>query len=210
MNSHLAGLLFIVAGYLIGSVSFGLIIGRVVKGIDIREYGSGSTGATNVMRTCGVFWGITALVLDMMKAAVPIAFAVHVYSTPLYVHPFIGISAILGHVRPIFTGFHGGKGIASGWASLIVLSPWSGLAAIMFAAPVMGATRYVSLGSMVGSTAGAWTLIILSMFGYCPSNYSIFGLVGWLATIYLHKENIKRLIEGTEHKMGQQEIDISK
>ena len=210
MNPHLVGFLFIVAGYLIGSISFGLIIGKIIKGIDIREYGSGSTGATNVLRTCGVFWGLMALVLDMMKAAVPVALAVHMYNTPSYVHPFIGLSAILGHVKPIFTGFQGGKGIASGWASLIILSPWSGLTAILFAGPIMWATRYVSLGSMVGSTVGAWTLIVFSIFDYCPGYYSIFGFVGWITTIYLHKENIKRLIEGTERKMGQREANIKK
>ena len=210
MNSHLIGLLFIFAGYLIGSISFGLIIGRVVKRIDIRDYGSGSTGATNVLRTCGFFWGAAALLLDMLKAAVPVALAVYMYGTPTWCHPFIGLASILGHVRPIFTGFHGGKGMASGWASLTVLSPWAGLAAIICATPIMGATRYVSLGSMVGSTVGAWTIIGFSLSGYCPINYSIFGIGGWLTTIYLHKGNIQRLIKGTERKMGQQETTISK
>ena len=141
----IAGIIFVVLAYLVGSISFGLLIGKLIKGIDIRNFGSGSTGATNVARVCGPIWGIIALILDMGKAAIPVALTVYILETPDWSHSLTGLSAIAGHIWPLFTNFKGGKGIASGWAALIVLSPWAGVAATLAAAPVIGITRYLSL-----------------------------------------------------------------
>ena len=204
MNIYLTGTAFIIFGYLLGSVSFGLIIARIVKGIDIRQFASGSTGATNVMRACGWPWGILAMALDMFKAAVPlfIVLYIHDFGIPIWTHPMIGLSAILGHIWPIFTNFLGGKGIASGWSALIVLSPLSGLIVCFCSFPFMILTRYVSLGSIIGSLSGGLTLTVLSILGFCDPSYCVFGIGGSALTIWKHRDNINRLLNGTERKVG--------
>jgi len=207
----IAGIIFVVLAYLVGSISFGLLIGKLIKGIDIRNFGSGSTGATNVARVCGPIWGIIALILDMGKAAIPVALTVYILETPDWSHSLTGLSAIAGHIWPLFTNFKGGKGIASGWAALIVLSPWAGVAATLAAAPVIGITRYVSLGSIVGSVVGGVSITVLAILNNLetegvpniPFVYSAYGLIGGAITVLLHKDNVKRLIKGNESKLGQ-------
>ena len=207
----IAGIIFVVLAYLVGSISFGLLIGKLIKGIDIRNFGSGSTGATNVARVCGPIWGIIALILDMGKAAIPVALTVYILETPDWSHSLTGLSAIAGHIWPLFTNFKGGKGIASGWAALIVLSPWAGVAATLAAAPVIGITRYVSLGSIVGSVVGGLSITVLAILNNLetegvpniPFVYSAYGLIGGAITVLLHKDNVKRLIKGHESKLGQ-------
>ena len=207
----IAGIIFVVLAYLVGSISFGLLIGKLIKGIDIRNFGSGSTGATNVARVCGPIWGIIALILDMGKAAIPVALTVYILETPDWSHSLTGLSAIAGHIWPLFTNFKGGKGIASGWAALIVLSPWAGVAATLAAAPVIGITRYVSLGSIVGSVVGGLSITVLAIVNNLetegvpniPFVYSAYGLIGGAITVLLHKDNVKRLIKGNESKLGQ-------
>ena len=207
----IAGIIFVVLAYLVGSISFGLLIGKLIKGIDIRNFGSGSTGATNVARVCGPIWGIIALILDMGKAAIPVALTVYILETPDWSHSLTGLSAIAGHIWPLFTNFKGGKGIASGWAALIVLSPWAGVAATLAAAPVIGITWYVSLGSIVGSVVGGLSITVLAILNNLetegvpniPFVYSAYGLIGGAITVLLHKDNVKRLIKGNESKLGQ-------
>ena len=207
----IAGIIFVVLAYLVGSISFGLLIGKLIKGIDIRNFGSGSTGATNVARVCGPIWGIIALILDMGKAAIPVALTVYILETPDWSHSLTGLSAIAGHIWPLFTNFKGGKGIAAGWAALIVLSPWAGVAATLAAAPVIGITRYVSLGSIVGSVVGGLSITVLAILNNLetdgvpniPFVYSAYGLIGGAITVLLHKDNVKRLIKGNESKLGQ-------
>ena len=207
----IAGIIFVVLAYLVGSISFGLLIGKLIKGIDIRNFGSGSTGATNVARVCGPIWGIIALILDMGKAAIPVALTVYILETPDWSHSLTGLSAIAGHIWPLFTNFKGGKGSASGWAALIVLSPWAGVAATLAAAPVIGITRYVSLGSIVGSVVGGLSITVLAILNNLetdgvpniPFVYSAYGLIGGAITVLLHKDNVKRLIKGNESKLGQ-------
>ena len=204
MIIYLGGITLVIFSYLLGSISFGLIITRMVKGIDIRQYASGSTGATNVMRACGWRWGILAFALDMFKAALPLLVVIYIYDfgIPSWVHPIMGLAAIFGHIWPVFTNFHGGKGIASGWSALIVLSPWSGLVACVLSFPFMIFTRYVSLGSVIGSLSGCIAITTLSILGHIETSYCAFGLVGSALTILKHKDNMIRLLNGTERKVG--------
>ena len=215
MGSQMIAIVFILTGYLVGSISFGLIIGKAVKKIDIRQYGSGSTGATNVARTCGPMYGAIVLLLDMAKATLPLVFAVHIIDTPIWSHPLIGLSAIVGHVWPLYTRFRGGKGIAPGWAALTILCPWSGLLATLTGVPLIIIFRYVSLGSICGSILGTTSLVIfcfvspLPLIDSVPYTYSIFGVLGSIITVALHRQNILRLINGKEKKIGQRSEDIS-
>jgi len=199
--------LIISASYLIGSIPFGLLIGKTVKGVDIREYGSGSTGATNLLRVCGTVYGVTALLLDMAKAIVPMLIVVYVIEIDSLIHALAGIAIICGHSWPIYINFKGGKGIASGWATLFILSPLSGLIATAIGLPIIAFTRFVSLGSISGSTAGCVSLMFLSIHNFdnvpkLPIYYFFYALIGWVITISLHKQNISRLMKGTESKIG--------
>ena len=206
----LLSLVFIVLAYLIGSISFGFLIGKFVRGIDIRKIGSGSTGATNVARTCGIYWGSAALILDIGKAAIPLFIAIQL-ELPTWSHPIIGLSSIFGHIWPIFNNFKGGKGIASGWAALTVLSPICGLLCLVISIPIIATTRLVSLGSVIGSLLGGIFLTSLSIYEYNPISfitplepiYSIFGIIGAIITIILHRKNMSRLLNGQERKLGE-------
>ena len=206
-TSLLAAVLIICSAYLVGSVPFGLLMGKIIKGIDIRDYGSGSTGATNLMRTCGARLGVSALLLDMGKSIIPMVIVIYVLDVDNWVHASTGIAVICGHSWPIYIKFKGGKGIASGWAALFILSPISGLIATAAGLPIIAITRYVSLGSIAGSTVGCASLVFLSLHGFdniikLPSSYFFYALVGWIVTISLHKQNMNRLIKGTESKIG--------
>ena len=203
-------LVFIILTYLIGSIPFGFLIGKLIKKIDIRKIGSGGTGATNVARTCGVSWGIIVLILDISKSAIPLFIAMQLEMAP-WIHPLIGLASIIGHIWPIFNNFQGGKGIASGWAALTILSPLCGAICLIISIPIIAITRFVSLGSIVGAIIGSILLTTLSILKYNPvdfinpiePSYAIFGIIGGALTIVLHRKNINRLLNGKERKLGE-------
>ena len=155
MNDPWSWIVAIPVAYVLGSLPFGVIIGRLFSRVDVTEVGSGSIGATNVMRISGVKAGALALLLDGAKGAVAIAVAKIVAdgSSP-ELEATAGLIAIVGHNWSVFIGFKGGKGVTTGWAALGVMSPWASLATLA-GAPVAGFTRWVSLGSIVGATTGA-------------------------------------------------------
>jgi glycerol-3-phosphate acyltransferase PlsY len=194
----------LVAAYLLGSVPFGVIISRFVTGVDVRSVGSGSTGATNVMRASGTKAGVAALLLDGGKGAGAVVIAkLLTDGQPYLVEALAGILVIVGHNWPVFTGFKGGKGVAAGWAALIVISPWASLAATI-ALPVVGVTRYVSLGSIVGTLAGLIFLIVqITAFDYGGPGYFIYIAIGGPLVVWRHSANIKRLLKGEENKLGK-------
>ena len=192
----------ITIGYALGAVPFGLLIGKVFKGVDIREYGSGKTGTTNVLRTVGVKAGLAVLVLDMGKGAAAVFVARFVFDIP---GPEVaaGLATLVGHNWPVSTGFRGGRGTAPGLGTLYVLSPYSGIAATVLGVPVMILSRYVSLGSMTGAATGLVALIILSLLGIHPVEYVAYGVLGGSLVLWRHRDNIVRIIRGQERKIGQ-------
>ena len=196
---------FVLVGYLIGSIPFGLIAARLASGVDVRDFGSGKTGMTNVIRTSGKKVGALVLVLDMSKAVVAIALARYAFGAEPGVHAAAGIAALLGHNFPVFAGFRGGRGIATGWGGLFIFTPWSGLIATAVGIPLIAMTRYVSLGSMVGATAGAVSLIVFAAVGLVATEYMWYGIVGAPLVLLRHYDNILRLIKGTERKFGSSE-----
>jgi glycerol-3-phosphate acyltransferase PlsY len=193
---------FALVGYLLGSVPFGLIVGRVSRGTDVREYGSGKTGMTNVMRTHGRRAGVLVLLLDMGKSAAAIGLA-KAFSDPAGVHVAAGLAAIFGHNWPVFVGFRGGRGTSPGWGGLIVLSPVAGAVAGVTGALGVALTRYMSVASIAGAALGSATLISLSVAGSEPAAYAWYGAVGTLLILALLRDNIQRLINGEERKLGQ-------
>ena len=193
-------LIFIALGYLLGSVPFGLITGRLAKGIDIRSHGSGSTGMTNVWRTVGVPAAIIVLVLDMAKSILAVVIAM-IFSGVPTIEMAAALSVLAGHNWPIFSRFRGGKGIASGWAGLFVLSPVAGLIGGVVGISTIAIWRYASLGSLLGTASGAASLIILVVLDYSPTVYSLYSTVAVPLIVFRHRDNIARLVKGKERKL---------
>ena len=192
----------VAAGYLLGSLPFGVIAGRVFGGVDVRDYGSGSAGSTNVLRTVGVKIAVPVLFLDMGKTVLAVVIA-RLFSDSPGVEAAAALAAVVGHNWPVFIGFKGGKGIAPGWGGLLILSPVSGLVAGAVGLPVVAIWRYVSLGSILGTGVGAVTLIALSLADIVPLAFAWYGIIAAPLVVFQHRENIQRLIRSEERKLGE-------
>ena len=186
--------LVIAASYLIGSIPTGYIIVKLFTGQDIRTIGSGSTGATNVKRVMGKKWFFIVMLLDAFKGALPVVLTA--CFMPAF-HVIAAICVILGHSKSVFLNFTGGKSVASGVGTLFALSWQAGLTIAVIWSIVTWLSRYVSLGSIV---AIALSPIIMWFFNARPA-YIIYALIAAVYVIYLHRENIKRLRQGTENKV---------
>ena len=192
----------ILAGYLIGAVPFGLIIGRVFKGIDVRNYGSGKTGATNTLRTLGPGASGIVLLLDAGKGCAAVYLAHLTLNSPA-VEAGAAVSAMVGHDWPVYVGFKGGRGVAVGLGSCLALVPLSGASAVLTTALVVAATRYVSLGSLLGAVAAAATIICYVALGRAPADYLAFVILGFTLIIFQHRDNLVRLAGGRERRIGE-------
>ena len=195
-------LVMIPISYLLGSIPTGLIIVRLFKRVDVRDYGSGKTGMTNVLRTLGVPAAAVVLLLDMGKAILSIAIARYFFDSP-GAETASALAVLIGHNWPVFVGFRGGRGTATGLGDLFILSPIAGLVAVVVGVPAIAATRYVSLGSIVGTLSGAVSLIVLASLGFSALEYIAYAAIGATIIIGLHRDNIKRLFAGEERKLGQ-------
>jgi glycerol-3-phosphate acyltransferase PlsY len=194
-------LIFIPVGYLIGALPFGVIATWLVKRVDVRDYGSGATGMTNVIRTAGVKAGAAVLLLDMGKAVLAVALAIIFTDSP-GVEAATGIAALVGHIWPIYTKLRGGKGTSVGWAALCIICPWCGLAATVIGLTAVFVSRYVSLGSLLGASSGAVMLIAMSALGIEPFGHIWYGIVGLALVLFRHKDNAQRLARGEERRLG--------
>ena len=204
MNENLIDcLIFVPIGYALGSLPFGLIAGYIFGAGDIRRVGSGKSGMTNVMRTVGYKVGVVVLFLDMGKSVGAIALARYGFDAFDGAVAGAGIAALAGHVWPVFSGFKGGSGVAPGWGGLIILSPISGLAATVLGLSIVGLTRYVSLASITSAVSGSVILFVLAVMDREPFNYMWYGIIGAPLIVYLHRDNIGRLLRGEERKLGQ-------
>ena len=196
-------LVFVPLGYLLGAIPFGYIAGKLFGGVDVRDHGSGSIGMTNVMRTVSPPVAVLVLALDMGKAAGAVLAARFLTDAPM-VETLTGIAVILGHSWSVFIGFSGGKGTATGWGALFALSPIAGIVASVIGVGLVAITRYVSLGSMVAATLGALTLAVIAVVNDAvPLEYALYGAVGAPIILFKHRDNIQRLLNGDERKLGQ-------
>jgi glycerol-3-phosphate acyltransferase PlsY len=203
--------------YLLGSIPTGYLAGKLLKGIDIREHGSGSTGATNVLRTLGEWPGAAVLLIDVLKGAGAIVFARTFYpwlSTAPALEPpagldlqawtpwavcLAGLAALLGHSRPIWLNFAGGKSVAAGLGVLLAISWPVGLGGLAVFGLAVAAFRIVSLGSVLA----ALTAVVLVCALDHPAAYRLLVIAGGLYVIARHRANIQRLLAGTEPRLGQ-------
>lgn len=194
-------LVMVPVAYVVGSIPFGLLAGKLVAKVDIRDYGSGKIGMTNVLRTAGVTAAAVVLLLDMGKA-VAVVVAARLLFDSYGVEAASALAVIFGHNWPVFIGFRGGRGTASGWGGLLILSPIAGLIASVIGLSLVGLTRYVSLGSIMAAGLGSIALIILAFMGQEPLVYSWYGIIGGTLIVVRHRDNIQRLLNGTERKIG--------
>ena len=198
--------LVIALAYLLGSIPFGYLIVRMKARADVRETGSGGTGATNVTRRAGKVAGLVTLVLDAAKGAAAVVLASWLLTNDYTINGFVAVAAvtvILGHCFPIWLGFRGGKGVATGVGVFLVLAPLAlGCAAILFLL-IVWLTRYISLGSIV-ATAAFPVLVAFQNAFLSPvvgMHYVLAVVVaGGLLIIFMHRANIARLLHGTESK----------
>jgi acyl phosphate:glycerol-3-phosphate acyltransferase len=197
-------LLVIIIAYLLGSIPFGYLIVRRKVGADIRETGSGGTGATNVSRRAGKAAGVFTLVLDALKGAVAVEWA-RVLAGPSLTAEWIvaaaAIAVIVGHIFPVWLGFRGGKGVATGVGVFLVLAPVALLCAGVLFVAILVFTRYVSLGSIVAAATIPLFIWLQSVFVVPVADLRpllIAAIVDALLIIFAHRGNIGRLVQGTE------------
>lgn len=196
--------LLVPAAYLLGSVQPGLLLVRLVLRRDVREVGSGKTGMTNVMRTVGKKAAALVFALDLGKGALAVLVATSV-SGDAGAEAATSTAVVVGHVFPVFAGFRGGRGVATGVGAASALLPWAGLAGIAIFVPVVLLTRYVSLASVVG-VATVFAGFVLATVAYdLPTPYSVFALIIGPLIIGMHRDNIVRLLRGTERRIGQRD-----
>ncbi len=198
----------LILAYFLGSIPTGYIAARLIKGIDIREHGSGSTGATNVLRTLGKGPGVLVLLIDMLKGVLAIALVNWFFTLPVSVNypigfawlvALAGLAAILGHSKSIWLGFTGGKSVATSLGVLLAMSWQVALSTVAVFATVLALSRIVSLSSI----AGAIAVYGFMLFLHQPLPYQLFALAGGLYVILRHRSNIERLLAGTEPRLGQ-------
>ncbi|MEM9922212.1 MAG: glycerol-3-phosphate 1-O-acyltransferase PlsY [Cyanobacteria bacterium P01_D01_bin.50] len=205
----------LISAYLLGSIPTGYALVMLLKGIDIRKIGSGSTGATNVLRTLGKGPGVFVLLVDCLKGVFSIFLAYCLFDlAPIYnfipatVNPEIwqpvmvtlaGLAAIIGHSKSIFLGFSGGKSVATSLGILLAMNWQVGLATFGVFTIVVAISRIVSLSSICGAIAVSILMVVLHQ----PLPYILFGVAAGFYVIIRHKTNIERLLAGTEAKLGE-------
>lgn len=199
-----------IAAYLIGSIPTGYIVVKLLKGEDIRKIGSGSTGATNVKRVMGTGWFFTVMLLDALKGFFSVLFAIY-FTISLakigIIPPFAfnsgllpvvaAVAVILGHSKSVFLEFTGGKSVATGIGTLIALNWIAGLSVAGIWGVITWLSKYVSFGSIIAVATAPVLLWLLK----APVAYIIYAVVAAIYVIFLHRENIKRLIAGNENKV---------
>jgi glycerol-3-phosphate acyltransferase PlsY len=203
-------LAIILLSYLAGSFPSGVVLGKAIKGIDVREHGSKNMGATNVLRVLGPKIAIPVLLLDMVKGAIAVILISRINFGDLmidlhWLKLIAGVAAIVGHIFSVWVKFKGGKGVATGAGVLFGLMPLEvGFAIILFTL-VVTVTRYVSLGSILATIFILASLLaeIAYLGADIPKAYMVLAILLVILIISTHRQNIVRLIRGEEHKFGE-------
>ena len=194
------GFFSLVLGYLLGSIPSGWLAGRWLKDIDLRELGSGSTGATNVLRQVGKGPALVVFLIDVGKGAAAVLIA-RALGLGDWIQVLAGLTALAGHIWPVWLGFKGGKAVATGLGLFLGLAWPVGLASFGVFLAVFSLSRYVSLASVLA----AISLPLLMAAGTSSNANLVVALVAMLLVLWRHRSNIKRLINGTEPKLNQKD-----
>lgn len=206
-----ATLACVIAGaYLCGSIPTAYLAGYAIKRVDIRQFGSGNVGASNAMRLLGKGWGIAILLFDAVKGLVPVVLVQHVYLTGnagvQHYAIAAALSALVGHVFPVWLRFRGGKGVATGLGVMTALLPLAVAIALPVFITVVAVSRFISLGSI---TAAALLPGLFFINHTLPADAELFVFVctACIFVIYKHKSNIRRIIAGEENRLGEKRAD---
>jgi glycerol-3-phosphate acyltransferase PlsY len=208
----------VIIGYLLGSIPIGYLLTRRKAKVDVRAYGSGKTGATNVLRTAGRKWGIIVAALDICKGALAVVIAGFIVGSEYLLvgdsslwwvltsaQVLAALAAVAGHIWSPFLKFRGGRGVATFFGGLVALCP----VAALFGGEVLiigaGLTRFVSLGSIAGAVGSYAILVPLTILNGFPVEYLFYAVVGGVIIFVMHRDNIRRLISGKERKLGDKE-----
>lgn len=217
--------IIIVLSYLVGSIPNAIIVGKLSRGIDIREYGSGNAGGANVMRILGWKHGLLVILLDAFKGVLVVVVIARLYYGPIpfnNITPFddftlvqviAGISAVVGHIWTIFADFKGGKGIATALGMLLMIITIDMLIALGVFVIVVTISRYISLGSLIGAVSVPLSLVIReNIFQVDIQGYHTllpFIIAVSLLVIYTHRKNVVRILNGTENKLNFKKKNFS-
>jgi glycerol-3-phosphate acyltransferase PlsY len=205
----------LLAAYLLGSIPTGYLLGRWLQGVDIREHGSGSTGATNVLRTVGKLPALVSLLVDIGKGLAAIALVSWSYTWPVatqlvpdatgmetwlpWIATLAGLMSLVGHSKSLWIGFSGGKSVATSFGVLLGMSSSVALGTLGIFVLVIALSRIVSLSSMTAAIGGS----ALMVFTHEPLAYQIFAIAGGIYVLWRHRSNLYRLWTGTEPRLGQ-------
>ena len=198
----IAPALLLLGGYLLGSLQAGLLVGRIYRGVDVREFGSGKTGFTNTLRTLGLGAAAIVLSIDIAKGALPVLVGHWLLDDP-WAASLGGTGAVVGHTWPLFAAFRGGRGVATSFGAFVAIAPLAALALLVTGATVLAVTRYVSVMSMTGMLVGLAMLVALVASGRLDPAYLLYGVAVTLSVEVNHRSNLRRLLAGTEPKLGQ-------
>ena len=200
----------VLLAYLLGSIPTSVWIGKAIHGIDVREHGSGNAGATNVIRVLGWKTGVPVLLIDMVKGCIAALLPVFFEFAPsgsaslTNLQILTGLTAIIGHMFPVFAGFRGGKGVAAAGGVIVAIHPVVSLVCLGVFSIVFIITGIVSVSSM---TAGiAFPVLLLTLFDTPSLLFKVFSVVVALALLVTHRKNIKRLLKGEEKKLFGKKI----
>ncbi len=200
--------ILVVIGYLIGALPFGLLVGKLAGGVDLREHGSGRTGATNALRTVGMAGAVATFLLDLAKGLAAVLVARWLYAagpagSPDWVAAAVGVAAIAGHIRSVFIGFRGGRGVATFAGAMLATAPWTVAIVVPLVALVVWRSRIVSLGSLTGSLLAPVITAAFVPFGQATWAGVALGVGGAALVTAAHADNIARLRAGTERQIGR-------
>lgn len=210
-----------VVAYLLGAIPFGLIIGKRMANVDIRQHGSGNIGATNVFRTLGTKLGLLTALLDLGKAALAVWLSMLIIGNDVLIvaghdihvqsaQCLAAIMVMVGHNWSAYIGFKGGKGVACFIGGLLVINWMVALVGLAAGIIVILITRYVSLGSMLASLCVLLAMVVLALLAVVAPLYALYGLVAAGLIIYQHRANITRLQAGTELKLGDKGAKVGR
>ncbi len=203
----------VIVGYLLGSIPYGVLMSKGSAKVDVRQHGSGKTGATNVLRTVGKKAAVVVASLDLLKGVLAVLVAGLIVGRgylvvgdfalgSLVAQVLAALAAVAGHIWPVFLKFRGGRGVATFFGGLVALCP----AAAIFGGEIFiigaGLTRFASLGSIAGVVGTYAILVPLTIMNGFPIEYLAYALIGTIAIIAMHRDNIARLMSGKEHKLG--------
>ncbi len=196
-----------IIAYLIGSINFSVILSKKMAGFDVREKGSGNAGTTNMLRTVGKKGAAITLICDILKGVVAILIAILIEkmvegSNGALLVQVAGVAVILGHTFPIFFKFKGGKGVATS-LGVLIMSNWQiGLICLVFALILIALTQMVSVGSIAAAILYPVLTLFIPQNYIVPGNYLIYSIILAVLIVFNHRENVKRLLNGTENKIS--------